>query len=86
MIQDKARIIKELEKIVGPNGVVHEEDELRVYETDGLTIFKAMPDVVVLASTAEEVTQLIKLCEREKIPYVPRGAGTGLSGGALPLD
>jgi glycolate oxidase len=86
MIQDKARIIREIEQIVGPKGVVHEEDELRVYETDGLTIFKAMPDVVVLASTAEHVAELVKLCQREKIPYVPRGAGTGLSGGALPLD
>ena len=86
MIQDKARIIRELERIVGPNGVVHEEDELRVYETDGLTIFKAMPEVVVLPSTAEQVAELVKVCEREKIPYVARGAGTGLSGGALPLD
>ncbi len=86
MIQDKARIVREFERIVGPTGVVHEEDELRVYETDGLTIFKAMPEVVVLASTAEQVAELVKLCQREKIPYVARGAGTGLSGGALPLD
>lgn len=86
MIQDKARIIRELERIVGPKGVVHEEDELRVYETDGLTIFKAMPDVVVLPSTSEQAAQIVKLCHRERIPFVPRGAGTGLSGGALPLE
>ncbi len=85
MIQDKARIVRELETIVGPKGVVHEEDELRVYETDGLTIFKAMPEIVVLPSTAKQVAELVTLCQREKIPYVPRGAGTGLSGGALPL-
>ncbi|MFQ5848249.1 MAG: FAD-linked oxidase C-terminal domain-containing protein [Candidatus Methylomirabilales bacterium] len=86
MIQDKARIIRELEQIVRRDGVVHEEDELRVYETDGLTIFKAMPDAVVLPTTAEQVAALVTFCQREKIHYVARGSGTGLSGGALPLE
>jgi len=86
MIPDKARIIRELEKIVGTDAVVREEDQLRVYETDGLTIFKAMPDAVVLPTTAGQVAEVVKLCTREKIPFVARGAGTGLSGGALPLE
>ncbi|MFQ5803494.1 MAG: FAD-linked oxidase C-terminal domain-containing protein [Candidatus Methylomirabilales bacterium] len=86
MMQDKTRIIRELERIVGPRGVVHGEDELRVYETDGLTLFKAMPDLVVLPSSAEQVTDVVKFCQREKIPFVARGSGTGLSGGALPLE
>ncbi|MGH7431891.1 MAG: FAD-linked oxidase C-terminal domain-containing protein [Candidatus Methylomirabilales bacterium] len=86
MIPNKARIIRELEKIVGTDEVVQEEDQLRVYETDGLTIFKAMPDAVVLPTTAGQVVEVVKLCTREKIPFVARGAGTGLSGGALPLE
>lgn len=86
MLKDKARIVRELEKIVGPNGVICEEDELRVYDTDGLTIFKAMPDVVVLPNSAEQVAEVVKVCHREKVPFVARGSGTGLSGGALPLE
>jgi glycolate oxidase len=86
MIQDKARIIRELEKIVGPDGVVGQEEELRVYETDGLTVFKAMPDIVVLPRSAEQVSAVVKVCHREKVPFVARGAGTGLSGGALPIE
>ena len=86
MLKDKARIVRELEKIIGPNGVICEEDELRVYDTDGLTIFKAMPDVVVLPSSSEQVAEVVKVCHRETIPFVARGSGTGLSGGALPLE
>ena len=86
MIQDKPRIIRELQKIVGPEGVVGEQEELRVYETDGLTVFKAMPDIVVLPRSTEQVSAVVKVCHREKIPFVARGAGTGLSGGALPIE
>ncbi len=83
---NKEQIAKELAKIVGEDGVVIDPDELRVYETDGLTVFKATPDIVVLPTLAEQVARVVRVCCREKIPFVARGAGTGLSGGALPLD
>ena len=83
---NKEQIARELAKIVGEDGVVIDPDELRVYETDGLTVFKAKPDIVVLPYLAEQVARVVSVCCREKIPFVARGAGTGLSGGALPLD
>jgi glycolate oxidase len=83
MIQGKTRIVRELEKIVGPNAVIHTEEELRVYECDGATIIRALPDMVVLPATAHQVAEIVKVCHREQLYFVPRGAGTGLSGGAL---
>ena len=80
------RIAKQLLAVVGKDGVVVDPDELRVYETDGLTVFKARPDIVVLPHSAEEVGRVVEICHREQCPFVARGAGTGLSGGALPLD
>ncbi|HSB69513.1 MAG TPA: FAD-linked oxidase C-terminal domain-containing protein [Candidatus Methylomirabilis sp.] len=83
---ERAQLIRELGKLVGPQYVVSDPAELKVYETDGLTIFKATPDVVVLPISAEEIAAVVRLCVRERIPFVPRGAGTGLSGGALALE
>jgi glycolate oxidase len=82
----KEPIVRELIGIIGDDGVVIDPDELRVYETDGLTVFKAMPDLVTLPTSREQLTEVVKVCHREKVPFVVRGAGTGLSGGALPLD
>lgn len=81
----KRRLIRELIRIVGKDGVVVDPVERRVYETDGLTVFQATPDVVVLPRAAEQVAHIVQVCAREGIPFVARGAGTGLSGGALPL-
>src|SRR6266545_47653 len=86
LVMDKERIAKELAGIVGADGLVTDPGELRVYETDGLTVFKAMPDIVVLPRSTEQVAAVVKVCHREKIPFVARGAGTGLSGGALPIE
>ncbi len=83
---DKARIAEELTGIVGPDGVVVDPGELRVYETDGLTVFKAMPEIVVLPRSTEQVAGVVKVCHRARVPFVARGAGTGLSGGALPVE
>ncbi|HET6777234.1 MAG TPA: FAD-binding protein, partial [Actinomycetota bacterium] len=83
---DRERIARELVGIVGADGVVTDPGELRVYETDGLTVFKAMPEIVVLPRSTEQVAGVVKVCHREKIPFVARGAGTGLSGGALPIE
>ena len=67
MIQGKTRIVRELEKIVGPNAVIHTEEELRVYECDGATIFRALPDMVVLPATTPQVAEIVKVCHREQI-------------------
>ncbi len=83
---ERARLIRELRKVVGPEYVISDPAELKVYETDGLTIFKAAPDIVVLPGRTEEVAEAVRLCARERIPFVPRGAGTGLSGGALAVE
>jgi len=79
------RFIRALARIVGRDGVITDPVERRVYETDGLTVFQAAPDVVVLPRTTEQVARIVEVCAREGVPFVARGAGTGLSGGALPL-
>jgi glycolate oxidase len=77
-------VAEELRRIVGPEAVIHSPNDLRIFERDG-SIEGAMPDAVVLASTTEQVAQVIKVAARNKIPVVPRGAGTGLSGGAVTI-
>jgi hypothetical protein len=67
-VQDKERISRDLAAVVGTDGVVVDPDELRVYETDGLTVFKARPDIVVLPHSAEEVARVVEVCHREKCP------------------
>jgi glycolate oxidase len=76
---------REFEKILGKDGVIRRKDELLTYECDGLTGYRQRPALVVLPRTTEQMAQIIKICDRDRIPWVARGAGTGLSGGALPL-
>jgi glycolate oxidase len=76
----------ELERIVGLDGVLSETDELLVYESDGLTLFRALADFVVFPRSVEHVSALVRLANREALPFVARGAGTGLSGGCLPTE
>jgi glycolate oxidase len=77
---------RELEAIVGEGGVLSDPEELLVYESDGLTLFRALADFVVFPRSAEDVVAIVKLAGREKLPFVARGAGTGLSGGCLPSE
>lgn len=79
-------IIQKLEKILGQDGVIKRKDELITYECDGITSYSQRPSLVVLPKTTEEVARVVKLCAEENIPWVARGAGTGLSGGALPVE
>ncbi len=79
-------IIQALKKLVPGEGVISDADEMRPYESDGLTAYKQLPMIVVLPSTTEEVSRVLKYCHNEGIKIVPRGAGTSLSGGALPLE
>src|SRR5215470_3467061 len=76
----------ELEAIVGPGAVLSDPDELLVYESDGLTLFRALADFVLFPTSVEHVAAIVKLANREKLPFVARGAGTGLSGGCLPAE
>ncbi len=78
-------VVAELRRIVPGEGVIAGADELRAYECDGLSAYRSLPMAVVLPETTAQVSEVLKLCDREKIKVVPRGAGTSLSGGALPL-
>jgi glycolate oxidase len=82
----KHALRQELEAIVGRGGVLSDPDELLVYESDGLTLFRALADFVVFPTTAEDVSAVVKLANRKSLPFVARGAGTGLSGGCLPSE
>src|SRR5262245_863410 len=82
----KSGLRRELEMIVGAGGVLSEPDELLVYESDGLTLFRALADFIVFPTSAEQVAGVVRLANREGIPFVARGAGTGLAGGCLPAE
>jgi len=79
------RIVAALRGIVPGEGVIAGEREMRPYETDGLTAYRQLPMVVVLPETTQQVAEVLRYCHDEGIKVVPRGAGTSLSGGALPL-
>jgi glycolate oxidase len=79
-------IVQQFEAVVGKDGVVQRREELITYECDGLTSYRQRPAVVVLPRTTEQVAQVVKICDRNSIPFIARGAGTGLSGGALPIE
>ena len=79
-------IIAGLAKLVHPDSLVTSEDERRPYETDALTAYRRLPLAVVLPTTTEEVAAVLKFCQSEGLPVIPRGAGTALSGGAIPQE
>ncbi|MBB4267532.1 FAD-linked oxidase C-terminal domain-containing protein [Roseospira visakhapatnamensis] len=93
VIARRARIARDLRRLVPDGssnspvgeGVIVDEDELRAYECDGLTAYRQPPLVVVLPSTTEQVSKVLRYCHDHGVKIVPRGAGTSLSGGALPL-
>ena len=81
----RERIVAVLRTIVPGEGVIAAEREMRPYESDGLTAYRQLPMVVVLPETTEQVAEILRYCHSEGVKVVPRGAGTSLSGGALPL-
>ena len=85
VIARRSEIAERLREIVPGEGVIVDEHELKVYETDGLTAYRQVPMIVVLPDTTEQVSQVLRYCRENRIKVVPRGAGTSLSGGALPL-
>ncbi len=79
-------VAQAFEAALGTNKVVRRKEELLVYECDGLTSYRQRPAIVVLPNSTEEVAAAVKVCNRFNVAFVARGAGTGLSGGALPLE
>ncbi len=85
IIAKKANIVNDLKKIIKTENVLYHEDETRPFETDGLSAYKQKPLIVVFPENTNEVSKILSYCNKNRIKVVPRGAGTGLSGGALPL-
>jgi glycolate oxidase len=82
----RERIVAALRAIVPGEGVIATEREMLPFESDGLTAYRQLPLVVVLPETTKQVAEVLRFCHGEGIKVVPRGAGTSLSGGALPLE
>ncbi len=81
-----SRLLAELRAIVGPDGCLSRPEELFAYECDGLTLHTARPSAVVFPRAREQVQAIVRCCRSHGVPFVARGAGTGLSGGAIALQ
>jgi glycolate oxidase len=81
-----SQVRHELEAVCGPQGLIAEADELRVYECDGYTIAKSAPDAVVFPTSTQQAAELMRVLHRHGLPFIPRGAGTSLAGGCLPVE
>ena len=86
LISKKADVVANLKKIIKAENILSDEDLTRPFETDALSAYKQKPMVVVFPENTKEVSKILEYCNRARIKVVPRGAGTGLSGGALPLS
>ena len=84
--RDGEALARDLRKILPDDGVLSSREECVVYECDGIVVDRARPDVVVLPRSTEEVAAVVRYAHERKVPFVARGAGTGLSGGCLALD
>src|SRR6516162_11296133 len=85
VLHRRAEIVEALRQIVPGEGVIASEAERRAYDGDGLTAYHQLPMVVVLPSRVDQVAAVLRYCQKNGVKVVPRGAGTSLSGGALPL-
>src|SRR5690554_6599293 len=85
-LKRREEIVADMRIIVPGEGVVDSESEMRAFESDGLTAYRQLPLVVVLPETTAQVPRILKYCHERNIRVVPRGSGTSLSGGALPLQ
>jgi len=86
LLSRKAEIVAALKKIVRPDNILDHEDQTRPFETDALSAYKQKPLLVIFPENTKEVSKILTYCNNKRIKVVPRGAGTGLSGGALPLE
>jgi glycolate oxidase len=78
-------LLDRLRRVVGPDALLTSRSDLLVYECDGYTIEKNTPDVVVFPTSTEQVVEIVKICNALNVPFLPRGAGTSLAGGCLPV-
>ncbi len=85
ILERRSDIVAQLRTLVPGEGVIADENEMRAFESDGLTAYRQLPFVVVLPETVEQVAAVLRYCHETGLKVVPRGAGTSLSGGALPL-
>jgi glycolate oxidase len=86
-VQTKDKHIENLEKIVGgAQSILYKKEDLLAYDCDGFTIHRHLPKAVVFPKSTEEVARIVKYCHENDLPFLARGAGTGLSGGAIPLN
>ncbi|WP_438390523.1 glycolate oxidase subunit GlcD [Caballeronia sp. DA-9] len=85
-MHDKSRVVAQLQALIPDLQLLHDQEDLRPFECDGLAAYRIAPMMVALPDKVEQVEALLKFAHAEKIPVVARGAGTGLSGGALPLE
>ena len=83
---DLEKVAREIAAIVGKGSIQTHPAERLVYECDGLTFHRNPPDIVVYPSTAEQVQGVAQIAYDNDVPYLPRGAGTSLSGGAIPIS
>jgi glycolate oxidase len=81
-----ARILQEFRAVVGPLGLISSSEDLHTYECDGLTNFRVLPSAVLVPVNTQQVQSIVRLCHAHRVPFVARGSGTGLSGGALPVE
>ncbi len=79
------QIVAGLQALLPPTGVIHETLRLKPYETDGLSAYTQVPLAVVLPETTEQVAAVLAFCHHNGVRVIPRGAGTSLAGGALPM-
>jgi glycolate oxidase len=86
ILRRRDEIIRQLKKLVPDAVLITDAEGRRTFETDALTAYRCMPLAVVLPGSTEEVSAILRYCHGNKIKVVPRGAGTSLSGGALPLE
>jgi len=86
IVSRRADIVRQLKKLVPDATLIADQEGRRTFETDALTAYRCLPLLVVLPGTTDEVTKILRFCHNNHIKVVPRGAGTSLSGGALPLE
>ncbi|MGI9385998.1 MAG: FAD-linked oxidase C-terminal domain-containing protein [Methyloligellaceae bacterium] len=86
IIARRKEIIADLAKLVPPENLIDDEDGRRAFDTDALTAYRRLPLAVVLPTTTKEVSQVLAYCHRNGVRVIPRGAGTSLCGGALPVE
>src|SRR6185437_2548994 len=85
LVASHPHLVAELRSLLGSEGILTAHSEMLVYECDGFTIEKNSPDVVVFPRTTAQVQQIVRLANEYDVPLLPRGAGTSLAGGCLPV-